>query len=50
MTPKLRENHLHSNQEKICQVLRENRGNRKSCRKLMAHSVKDEPKEQRVTA
>lgn len=41
---------LHINQEKICQVLHENMGNRKSCRKLFAHSVKDEPKEQRVTA
>jgi len=44
------ENHLHINQEKICQVLHENMGNRKSCRKLLAHSVKDEPKEQGVTA
>jgi hypothetical protein len=47
---KLLENHLNINQEKICQVLRENMGNRKSCMKILAHSVKDEPKEQRGTA
>lgn len=44
------DNHLYINQEKICQVLHENTGNRKSCGKLLAHSVKDEPKEQRVKA